>query len=67
MKQSRNAQQAAALSRKIERQQAHAAMMAAHAAKKVAWNRYVEAFDAWVAAGERGPKPVDPRTLPVSA
>jgi len=67
MKMSRNAQQAAALARKVERQQAHAAQMARHASRKAAWEQYSKAYDAWLAAGERGPKPVNPRSLPVSA
>jgi hypothetical protein len=67
MKMSRNAQQAAALARKAERQQAHIARMAAHAERRVAYDMFVLAYDAWLAAGETGPKPVDPRNLPAHA
>lgn len=67
MKMSRSAQQSAAFARKLERQQAHIARMAAHAERRAAWELYSAAHAAWLAANQVGPKPVDPRNLPVSA
>jgi hypothetical protein len=67
MKMSRQQQQIAADARRAAKREAHSALMARHAARKTAWEQYVAAYDAWLAAGERGPKPVDPRNLPAHA
>ena len=40
---------------------AHEALMAQHAARKAEYAMWATAYDAWIAAGERGPRPIRPR------
>jgi hypothetical protein len=65
MKMSRNAQQAAALARKAERQQAHIARMAAHAEHRAAVALWQDAWNLWVAASCKGPEPIHPDQIGV--
>jgi hypothetical protein len=52
--------QTASLSRRVEREIAHSAMMAAHAQRRAEIALWEAAYDAWIAADCKGPRPIHP-------
>jgi hypothetical protein len=63
----RSLAQAKAAARKAERAAKHAAMLAAHAERRTRILQWEAAYDLWVAADCKGPRPIHPYDLTLSS
>jgi hypothetical protein len=59
----KQAQQRAAAERREAKRLAHEAMMARHAERKAAISLWETAYDAWIDADCKGPRPIHPDNL----